>query len=395
MAPLLPNFWRYSGYNRVSDFLDYYDSLGSDPVSGLIRSVVFSDFFVSRQCPQPKLFPCALWKKGCFKSFENLKKVWEESMIRGLEETKSWKIDYCEPVNEPEILFENLTEEQGFELHDLTYDLIRKYRPECKIVGSAFVSFSEPKIESYLKHLQETKRSLSALSWHEFASKPENIPEATKKARNLMALYGHCEGGCPEIHINEFLEEKHYYLPGWYLGYLSYLHEASIDRAIRACWTIDGLDSCWDDSFDGMYNKRGEPLHPYWVHQMYLESGGGLRLSSTSVASPLSQRATVLATRHDEEHKLRILFTRYGEGSPRDYLIKINTFPFGRAQDPLFVTLRKVPGNRKNEVRALKSPTYLGTESLMMGANREILIPLQEVKSGEVFEIVVVANESE
>ena len=266
-------------------------------------------------------------------------------------------IDYWDIWNEPDHpYFWHGSYNQLLELFSRTYDIVKSFDPEAKIVGPS-VSWYRPNnpgvanVTSFLADLDSLYGvRLEVVSWHENNSMfdtgvgPERIPgDADQIRAGLEYHFG--PGYLPELHINEFTGTREHLSPGFSLSYLYYLDLSGVDQAMRSCWNVysgnvppyDYWCDCWG-GLDGMFMEDGHtPQVVFWVYKAYADMTGLLRLSAVSTEN----NSCAFAVKNDSSETIQVLAGRYWNEYSEDVSINIQQYPY--QHDSVLVRQWRIP----------------------------------------------------
>ena len=328
--------------------------------------------------------------EGCFKSFDDLKAVWAsktEIWIQGINKHNR-VVDYFEPFNEPEDQYHSwrgVSEQRLFELFRIFHDVVRRNRPNAKIIGPSMASYDRNVIGRFLRFVVQNNLRLDGVSWHAYQT-PNLVPA---QANEIRAFYRAeprlCNPTCPEIRTDEYGPGEHHLSSGSGVVWLYYLEKAGVDYASRGCFDVESGGEKWSDcwhGFSGMLLKDNVTPQPvYWAYKAYADMTG-VRISSET-----SDIATVaIASRDDAKKELRILAGKYNVGVKSGAVtIVVNNFPYN--SNSVEAVISRIP-NMGNTPKAL--PTLPSPEKRTITINSKILtITIDNFSSGEAYSITL------
>lgn len=247
------------------------------------------------------------------------------------------------------------TYEQLLELFYRTYNVIKSYNPDVKVVGPSISWFRPgfPGVTGIIDFLVDLDTMygvrLDAISWHENGgytadTKPEDIPYRAQYLRSQIQA-NFPPDYQPELHVNEYLGGILHLSPGWNVGFFRYLEEANIDKAMRACWytySLDPYDYCSDCWYglNGMFMSDGQtPQRVYWIQYTHSQMEGHIKLD----VSETNENTNAIAIRDDSSNQIKLLVGRYFKNSPNDVSIHIINYPYN--QKNVFVKIESVPND--------------------------------------------------
>jgi hypothetical protein len=184
--------------------------------------------------------------------------------------------------------------------------------------------------------------------------------------------------------------------PGWNVGFLYYLDEAQIDKAMRACWWVYSEDpydywcDCWS-GLNGMLMKDGQTPQPvYWVWLAYAQMEGQTKLE----VSGSDINTNVIATRNDSSHVIRLLVGRYLKTSPTDVAIVVADYPYSRQN--VLVKVERIPNYPEfytDPPRAIPFPEgpFLVSNELVSVINGNIQMILGDFEDGDAYIVTISA----
>lgn len=328
--------------------------------------------------------------EGCFKSFENLKAIWAsrtEIWIQGINKYNR-VVDYFEPFNEPEDRYHSwrgVSEQQLFELFKIFHDVVRKNRPNAKIIGPSMASYDKNVIGRFLRYVVHNNLRLDGVSWHAYET-PNRVPTQANEIREFYEAEPKlCNPTCPEIRIDEYGPGEHHLFSGSGVVWLYYLEKAGVDYASRGCFDVESGGQKWSDcwyGFSGMLLKDNVTPQPlYWAYKAYAD------MSGVRISSETSDIATVaIASKDDAKKELRILAGKYDVGvKSGPVTIVVNNYPYGGASAKVEISRIPNMGNTPKALPSLPSP-----EKRTLTINNKVLsITIDNFSSGEAYSIIV------
>jgi hypothetical protein len=253
-----------------------------------------------------------------------------------------YPVEYYDIWNEPDHpYFWTGNYNQLLELFYRTYNVVKSYKPDAKIVGPSISWFrpGEGGVEGIVDFLIDLDDiydvRLDAISWHEnggtgYDTRPDGIPTRANYLRQQIQY--HFQDYSPELHVNEFMGKQVHLSPGWNVGFLYYIEKAEIDRSMRACWWIYSTDpydywcDCWA-GLNGLLMKDGEtPLPAYWIWLRHAQMEYEIKLD----VSFSDVYTNVISTRNTTSNIVKLLIGRYLKTSPNDVIIGIDDYSFSQ-----------------------------------------------------------------
>jgi len=322
-----------------------------------------------------------------------------------------YPVDYYDIWSEPDhSYYWHGTYVQLLELFYRAYNVIKSYNPDAKVVGPSISWFRPgyPEVKGIIDFLIDLDTiygiRLDAISWHENGgytadTKPEDIPYRAQYLRsqiedNFPPDYK------PELHINEYLSGILHLSPGWNVGFLRYLDEANIDKAMRACWYTYSLDpyvycsDCWY-GLNGMFMSDGQtPQRAYWIQYTHSQMEGHINLDVIES----NENTNAIAIRNDSSNQIKILVGRYYKNSPNDVSIHITNFP--NYQENVYVKIEIVPNDptfydKPPQMIPMPDGPILISNDLIKVENNVIIILLENFEDGDAYIITIIpANNS-
>jgi hypothetical protein len=316
-----------------------------------------------------------------------------------------YPVQYYDIWNEPDHpYFWHGTYNQLLELFYRAYNVIKSYNPEVKVVGPS-ISWYRPGypgvigIINFLVDLDSIYGvRLDAISWHENGgtyadTKPEDIPYRANHLRSQIQANFPSDYN-PELHVNEYMGSQVHLSPGWNVGFLRYLEEANVDKAMRACWntySVDPYDYCSDCWYglNGMFMCDGQtPQRAYWVQHTHSKMEGETKLDVIES----NENTNAIATRNDLTSQIHLLIGRYFKTVAGDVTIQITDYLFN--QDNVYVLIECIP----NDPTFYESPPQSipmpdGPNHISYGlfpvVNDEIEITLDNYQDGDAYIITI------
>lgn len=391
VSDLKPKSWRLANHhNNVYAFVVGEARLPSALGTEIVITV--QDVFNVRNGHDIRISPtCRPSAKNCFSSYDGFKKSWMAvvNAVMKLNAEKRFVADYIEVFGEPTNGHTKLglSPQQFGDIFRSTHDMVRRYRPNAKIVAPSIVSYQDRFLKAFLSFAVEHDLRVDAVSWHEFQT-PESVPAHAREMREVFKSQPKlCNPTCPEIHINEYAPDTQHLVPGYGVGWLYYLERARIDHANRACWDVPRSGStCWN-GFNGMLMPDNvTPQVMYWVYKAYAEMG------SSRVASESAMPRTVaLASRDDARKEFRILAGRYGQaGASGKVAIELKDYRHDASSASAEITRIQNAGNTMHAMPSRPAPRM---ESIRV-QNNALSIVIDDFRDGDAYSIVVRAGGS-
>ena len=145
------------------------------------------------------------WAEICLHVMRHYREGWADGFFYDI---KYWEI-WNEPENKPQMW--TGTDEQYFELYDITAKKLKSAFPECRIggpsIGGGFIPAENggwklsPYAEAFLNYVKTHGSPLDFYSWHTYTDTPAEYAEKAKTAREHLDRLGFT--AC-EIHLNEW-----------------------------------------------------------------------------------------------------------------------------------------------------------------------------------------------
>ena len=205
------------------------------------------------------------------------------------------------------------TQEQFYELYEVTAKHLKKCFPHLKIGGPAFANprkYGPP----FLDYLKKTGTPIDFFSWHMYHRRPERISEDVHVVRQILD-----EKGFPAVEsiLNEWNYNKSWTEKNYYSRY--------VRRSIKAAAFMAGVMSeCQNGPVDMLmyYDLRPNTtwngafmphtydiLPAYWALYYWAE----LADFGTQVKSDCAEKDIYTTAAKSADGKLRLLLTRYNE----------------------------------------------------------------------------------
>jgi hypothetical protein len=301
------------------------------------------------------------------------------------------RMDYFDIFAEPNWGWNGVTIGQQLELFRITYDIVRKYQPNLKIVALDHGGLNDDpdmfqKIYApFLDYIVKNNLRLDAVSWHEFSSPEVVLPHVEEVRQLISARPALCNPTCPEIHINEYTSSDNHLVPGANVGYLYYFEKAGVDVTSRACWDDVGYrwstySTCWE-GVDGMFLKDNiTTTNVYWVYQKYAE------MNHERIFSSGGDRTVAIADLDEVKHELKILIGRFGhEEQMSDVKITLKNLP--PSLQHAKVRIWHIP-NEQNRPSALPEPVPDAPQTVDSAGE----LVLSHFKDGDAYYLVLKAD---
>ncbi len=309
---LAPTAWRVAGTKHASGgdsgfgaVLPFLTDYGYPRKFGTKITLNLQEIFVAEHGKPIRLaISCGPKQRDCFTSFEKLREAWNAELGdfltgQGKNHCADQAIDFFELGSEPEFhSYVGVTTEQSFLLMLDAHRLVRACRPGARVVGPSTVAWNQKLMESFFAFATANSMRIDAVSWHEFGDDavPRYSPNAVQAHVDACkALFQQfpaiCEGGCPELHINEFQGGSLTSSPGHAVSWLEALEAAGITSANPGCWDAPlgskSINTCFD-GFSGFLQPEPstEPTPLYWIYRY--RSSMSSRFSTSTSPSELS-----------------------------------------------------------------------------------------------------------
>ncbi len=172
--------------------------------------------------------------------------------------------------NEPNETWQDANGDFNKDLWKPTYDLIRKYFPNIKIVGPATSFYSRDRFKKFLTFCKENKCMPDQVCWHQWGS--ENFAGAAEDYRDLMK-----ELGLPNLPlcINEYSSScdwdnrKYEGCPGYSVPFIAKFERNNVASATISWW-FTGLPG----RLGSLLTEDNEPGGGWWLYKWYGEMTG-------------------------------------------------------------------------------------------------------------------------
>ena len=205
------------------------------------------------------------------------------------------------------------TQEQFYELYEVTAKHLKKCFPHLKIGGPAFANprkYGPP----FLDYLKKTGTPIDFFSWHMYHRRPERISEDIHVVRQILDEKGfsNVESILNEWNYNRSWTEKNYY-------------SRYVRRSIKAAAFMAGVMSEGQDgpvdmlmyydlrpntTWNGAFMPHTYDILPgYWALYYWAE----LADFGTQVKSDCAEKDIYTTAARSADGKLRLLLTRYNE----------------------------------------------------------------------------------
>ncbi|MCQ2208145.1 MAG: carbohydrate-binding protein [Paludibacteraceae bacterium] len=172
--------------------------------------------------------------------------------------------------NEPNETWQDANGDFNKDLGKPTYDLIRKYFPNTKIVGPATSFYSRDRFKNFLTFCKENKCLPDLVCWHQWGS--ENFAAAAEDYRDLTK-----EIGIPNLPlcINEYSASCEWDLrklegcPGYCVPFISKFERNNVESATISWW-FTGLPGRLGSLLTEKFERGGG----WWLYKWYGEMTG-------------------------------------------------------------------------------------------------------------------------
>lgn len=318
---LAPTAWRVAGTKHASGgdsgfgaSLPFLTDYGYPRKFDTKITLNLQEIFVADHGKPIRLaIACGAKQRDCFTSFEKLRDAWKAELGefltgQGKNHCADPAIDFFELGSEPEFhSYVGVTTDQMFLLMLDAYQLVRACKPNARIVGPSTVTWNQKLMEAFFAFATANSMRIDALSWHEFGEDavPRHSPNAVQAHVDACkALFERfpamCEGGCPELHINEYQSGWVAFSPGHAVSWLEALEAAGITSANPGCWDAPlgskSINTCFD-GFSGFLQPQPatEPTPLYWVYR-YRSALGTSRFATSTAPTELAALSGALRT---------------------------------------------------------------------------------------------------
>jgi hypothetical protein len=180
----------------------------------------------------------------------------------------------------------------------VAYQAIKAVDPSAPVIGPDLEYWSDYPgqygpdahtfdMVTFLNFAAANNIKLAAITWHEIVDNlgpnpeensllPATIDDHVLQARAILAARPSL--GSPRIFVTEYGMPGVQKIPGWDVGYLAALTNASVDDAGRACWNGD----CGKPDLDGLLSPNGKSPLPAYYDRLVYASMSGRMITSTS-----------------------------------------------------------------------------------------------------------------
>ena len=256
------------------------------------------------------------WAKIC----EHIIRHYTEGWADG----HKWDITYWEIWNEPDLDDPDDrwktdprtwggTQEQFYELYEVTAKHLKKCFPHLKIGGPAFANprkYGPP----FLDYLKKTNTPIDFFSWHMYHRRPVRVSEDARVVRQILEEKGftNVESILNEWNYNKSWTEKDYYsryvrrsikAAAFMAGVMSECQDAPVDMLMY-------YDLRPNTTWNGAFMPHTYDILPaYWALYYWAE----LADFGTQVKSDCAEKDIYTTAAKSADGKLRLLLTRYNE----------------------------------------------------------------------------------
>lgn len=193
-----------------------------------------------------------------------------EAVLKRHKESGLTNIDSYVIWNEPNETWQDANGDFCKDLWKPTYDLIRKYFPNTKIVGPATSFYSRDRFKQFLTYGKENKCLPDLVCWHQWGS--ENFAGAAEDYRDLIE-----ELGLPNLPlcINEYSagfqdeQRKLEGCPGYSVPFIAKFERNNVESATISWWHT-GLPG----RLGSLLTADNEPGGGWWLYKWYGEMTG-------------------------------------------------------------------------------------------------------------------------
>ncbi len=260
-----------------------------------------------------------------------------------------------------------------------------------KIAGPSWAFYSSStQFSALLDCLQSKNVKLDILAWHELqpekdiAKISEHIKDYREKYVNNLAYR---KLGITELMIPEFGGEDTQYFPGAQLALLYYMEKGGADAASHACWTINNVNVCFNNSIDGLltnktfFNRTQKPRAVWWATKAYSDSVARRVVSASDNAQiiPFASKSS------DGGGGVLIgMYKAYPFATSASVLLEMDGFknlPFTQSLSVVKIKLYKIP----NSGEAALSAPILVAEKIVPIKDGKIILPLPTLNVEEAF----------
>ena len=205
------------------------------------------------------------------------------------------------------------TQEQFYELYEVTAKHLKKCFPHLKIGGPAFANprkYGPP----FLDYLKKTGTPIDFFSWHMYHRRPERISEDVHVIRQILDEKGfsNVESILNEWNYNKSWTEKNYYsryvrrsikAAAFMAGVMSECQNGPVDMLMY-------YDLRPNTTWNGAFMPHTYDILPaYWALYYWAE----LADFGTQVKSDCTEKDIYTTAARSADGKLRLLLTRYNE----------------------------------------------------------------------------------
>jgi hypothetical protein len=205
------------------------------------------------------------------------------------------------------------TQEQFYELYEVTAKHLKKCFPHLKIGGPAFANprkYGPP----FLDYLKKTGTPIDFFSWHMYHRRPERISEDIHVVRQILDEKGfsNVESILNEWNYNKSWTEKNYYsryvrrsikAAAFMAGVMSECQNGPVDMLMY-------YDLRPNTTWNGAFMPHTYDILPaYWALYYWAE----LADFGTQVKSDCAEKDIYTTAARSADGKLRLLLTRYNE----------------------------------------------------------------------------------
>ena len=212
------------------------------------------------------------WAVMCEQFIRHFNEGWADGQHFDIEYWEIWNEPDLDPLPATHRRTWGGTDEQFFDLYEITAKHLKKCFPHLKIGGPA-LAFRLDWAESFLSEMENRGVEIDFFSWHIYTVSPERIAEKTETIQALLEKHGY---GDAENILNEWG-----YVKGWGEEII-YSYEmirsikgAAYTMAVMSLEQASSLDmlmyystmpSCWNGAFDYLSFR---PLKTYYVLKWY------------------------------------------------------------------------------------------------------------------------------
>jgi len=146
------------------------------------------------------------WAVMCEQFIRHFNEGWADGQHFDIEYWEIWNEPDLDPLPAKHRRTWGGTDEQFFDLYEITAKHLKKCFPHLKIGGPA-LAHREDWAEKFLCEMQKRKVPIDFFTWHIYTSSPENAAAKAKRIRAILDKYGYTD---TESILNEWN-----YLRGW------------------------------------------------------------------------------------------------------------------------------------------------------------------------------------